>query len=234
MYARTALILAEESGEPAAIAVALSALSKVAFWDGRRQHAAELAAQGYSVAPQSDAVRSLLACQQADASPVPTAREALDRAADALHDADASADGGLFSAGRVRVAAYASTLALREGNAAGVLAAVADAERAVADGESIPHGSWAQVQIMAALAMLANGDAEQAAARLAPVFVLPAEMRLATFAGRLSSVGALASAPGFQDNSAAREIAEQVASYLGQSPGDVMAYPLALGPGTPR
>lgn len=234
MYARTALILAEESGEPAAIAVALSALSKVAFWDGRRQHAAELAAQGYSVAPQSDAVRSLLACQQADASPVPMAREALDRAADALHDADASADGGLFSAGRVRVAAYASTLALREGNAAGVLAAVADAERAVADGESIPHGSWAQVQIMAALAMLANGDAEQAAARLAPVFVLPAEMRLATFAGRLSSVGALASAPGFQDNSAAREIAEQVASYLGQSPGDVMAYPLALGPGTPR
>jgi hypothetical protein len=165
---------------------------------------------------------------------VPTARDALHRAAAAFDDADAAADGGLFSAGRVRVAAYASTLALREGNAAGVLAAVADAEQAVADGEGIPHGSWAQVQIMAALAMLAMGDAEQAVDRLAPVFGLPAEMRLATFAGRLSSAGALASAPGYRDSSAAREIAEQVASYLGQSPGDFMAYPLALGPGAAR
>ena len=233
-YARTALILAEESGDPAAIAVALSALSKVAFWDGRRQRAAELAARGFAIAPPPDAVRVLLACQQADASPVPAAREALALAASAHDDADAAGDGGLFSAGRVRAAAYASTLALREGNPAGVLAAVADAEQAVADGESIPHGSWAQVQIMAALALLADSDPEQAAARLAPVLNLPAEMRLATFAGRLSTVGVLASAPAYQGSSAAREIAEQVAGYLGQSPGDVMAYPLALGPGAAK
>ena len=39
-YARTALTLAEESADPGAVAVALSALSKIAFWDGLRQEAA--------------------------------------------------------------------------------------------------------------------------------------------------------------------------------------------------
>lgn len=76
-----------------------------------------------------------------------------------------------------------------------MLAAVADAEQAVSDGEAIPHGSRAQVQIMAALVLLAAGDAEQAAARLAPVLGLPAELRLATFSGRLSTASALASGP---------------------------------------
>jgi hypothetical protein len=41
-YARTALILAEESADPSAIAMALSPLSKVAFWDNRHRHAADL------------------------------------------------------------------------------------------------------------------------------------------------------------------------------------------------
>jgi len=45
-YARTALTLAEEAGDAGAVTLALSALSKVAFWDGRRQHAADLAARG--------------------------------------------------------------------------------------------------------------------------------------------------------------------------------------------
>jgi hypothetical protein len=36
VHARPALVLAEESEHPAAIAVALSALAKVAFWDGQR------------------------------------------------------------------------------------------------------------------------------------------------------------------------------------------------------
>jgi plasmid maintenance system antidote protein VapI len=234
MYARTALILAEESGNPGAVATALSALSKVAFWDKQRGRAADLAAQGYAAARKGDPVRVLLACQQADASPVPAAREALALAAAALEDTDGTGDGGLFSAGRVRTAAYASTLALREGNPAGVLAAVADAEQAVADGESIPHGSWAQVQIMAALALLAAGDAEQAAGRLAPVLGLPPEMRLATFAGRLSVAGTLASTPAYADSGAARGIVEQVGDYLGRSSGDVMPYPLAIGPGATR
>jgi hypothetical protein len=140
LYARTSLTLAEESGNPGAVALALSALSKVAFWDGRRQHAAGLAARGYMAAPTGDPLRVLLACQEADASPVPAARKALGTAAAALEDAGGTGDGGLFSAGRLRVAAYASTLALREGDPAAVLEAVSEAERAAAGGESVSHG----------------------------------------------------------------------------------------------
>jgi hypothetical protein len=204
LYARTSLTLAEESGDPGRSRWLCRHCRRWPSGTG----AAGLAARGYVTAPAGDPLRVLLACQEADASPVPAARKALGTAALALEDADAAADGGLFSAGRLRVAAYASTLALREGDPAAVLEAVADAERAVADGEDISHGSWAQVQIMAGLALLAAGNAEQAAARLAPVLGLPTEMRLATFAGRLSAAGALASAPGYAESSAARGIAE--------------------------
>lgn len=94
-YARTALTLAEEAGDPGTVALALSALSKVAFWDGRRDHAADLAARGFETARESDAVRVLPACQIADAAPVPRAREAIALAADAL-DAAGPHEPGLF------------------------------------------------------------------------------------------------------------------------------------------
>ena len=48
-HARTALILGQEAGHPGAVAVALSAMSKVAFWDGRRERAADLARRGYEI-----------------------------------------------------------------------------------------------------------------------------------------------------------------------------------------
>lgn len=140
--------------------------------------------------------------------------------------------GNAGTAGCSRAAGSGSpTLALREGSLAGVLAALAAAEAAVRDGEDAPHGSWVQLQISAALALLADWDAEQAAARLGPVFYLPAEMRLATFAARLSAAETLALAAPQRGGSAARGIAEQVAVYLRHSPGDAMPYPLALGQG---
>ncbi|MCW2929813.1 MAG: hypothetical protein JWM19_775 [Actinomycetia bacterium] len=229
-YARTALTLAEESADPGAVAVALSALSKVAFWDGRRQHAADLAARGYATARKGDPLRVLLACQQADASPLPSARDALATAAVARDDAG-PVEAGLFTCTGVRLAAYSATLALREGSLPGVLSAAASGEAAAAgDGEEVPHGSWVQLQIAAALALLASGDADGAAARLGPVLGLPAEMRLATFAGRLAAAAAIASAPGYRGSSTARGIAEDVAGYLGAEPPP-MPYPLAIGSG---
>ena len=229
-YAQTALILAEESADPGAIAVALSALSKVAFWDGQHRHAANLAARGYSLAQPADPIRVLLACQEADASPVPRAREALALASSALEGTEVH-DSGLFSCGGVRLAAYTGTLRLREGDFTGVIAAVMDADTAIRNGEDQPFGSFMQTQISAALAMLATGDAEQAAIRLAQVFDLPADMRLATFNGKLSHAAALASAAPYRGSPAARGIAEQVRVYLGQQDGDVMPYPLAIGSG---
>jgi hypothetical protein len=50
VHARPALVLAEESEHPAAIAVALLALAKVAFWDGQRQRATRFARRGCSSA----------------------------------------------------------------------------------------------------------------------------------------------------------------------------------------
>jgi hypothetical protein len=129
----------------------------------------------------------------------------------------------------VRLAAYAATLALREGSPSGVLSAVASGEAAARDGEDVPHGSWVQLQISAALALLATGDAGQAGERLAPVIGMPAEMRLATFDGRLAGAAAMASATGYRGSNDARSIREGIAGYLGGAPA--MPYPLAIGSG---
>lgn len=230
-YARTALTLAEEAADAGAVTLALSALSKVAFWDGRRQRAADMAAHGYQLAHADDVTRVLLACQEADASPIPRAREAITLAARARDEADDD-NPGLFSCGRVRLASYTATLRLREGDFAGVQAAAADADAAVRYGEEASFGTWTQVQITSALALLATGDAEQAAGQLGPVLGLPPEMRLATFAGKLAQAGSLASAAPYRGSQAARTLAEQVRGYLGQATAHMMPYPLALGPGT--
>jgi hypothetical protein len=227
LHADTAMILAEESRDPSTIALALSAKSKVAFWEKRNGRAASFARRGFELAPHGDPLRVLLACQEADATPVPQAREAIARAGAALDDAGGPPEAGLFSCGTVRLSAYATTLRLREGNYAGVLAAAAEGEMAAANGEDAQFGSMSQLQINTALALLATGDAEQAAARLAPVLGLPAEMRLATFASKLAQAASLAAK--LSSDHAARGITEQVRGYLG--PDTAMGYPLALGAG---
>jgi hypothetical protein len=235
VYAQTALTLAEESADPSAVAVACSALSKVAFWDGLRQKSADLAARGLASARASDPLRVLLACQQADASPVPVAREALALAAAAREQTagNAEADGGLFSCGGVRLAGYTASLGLREGSLAAVLGTVAMAESAIRDGEQAPYGSLAQVRLCAALALLASGDADQASGYLAAVLGLPPEMRLATFTDRLSQCAALASSAPYKGSPTAQAIAEDIAGYLGGDPV-AMPYPVAIGPGSVR
>jgi hypothetical protein len=235
VYARTALTLAEESADPSAIALACSALSKVAFWDGLRQKAAGYAARGLATARASDPLRVLLACQQADASPVPAARDALTLASAARDETavNGDADGGLFSCGGVRLAGYAATLGLREGSLAAVLGAVAMAETAIRDGDQAPYGSLAQVRLCAALALLASGDADRASEHLAPVITLPPEMRLATFTGRLSQCAALASVAPYQGSVTARSIVAGIAEYLGADPV-AMQHPLAIGAGSVR
>jgi hypothetical protein len=233
-YARTAMMLAEESADPGAVALACSALSKVAFWDGQHQKSADLAARGLATARVADPLRVLLACQQADASPIPVARDAIELARVAHEETSSGgAEGGLFSCGRVRIAGYAATLGLREGSLTVVLAALAAAEDAVMEGEQAPYASLAQVRLVAALALLASGDADQAAERLVPVLRLPPEMRLATFTDRLSQCAALASAAPYKGSAPARAIAQDVKEYLGGDPV-AMPHPLVIGSGSVR
>jgi hypothetical protein len=80
---RAALILAEEAGHPGARPLALCALSKIAFWQGRRTKARELARLGYECSPANN-TRVLLACQEADAADLPAARDAMGRALGSL------------------------------------------------------------------------------------------------------------------------------------------------------
>lgn len=227
-YAQTALTLAEEADNQHAAALALSALSKMAFWDGRRDEAAVLAIRGYELASREGTLRVLLACQAADASPAPQAREAIDLARSALDDAPAHQP-GVFSCGQVRAVGYRATLRLREGDFPGVLAAAADSDEALLAGERAPFGSVTQTRINASLACLASGDPDQAADWLAPVLALPPDMRLATFTGKIDTAAQLASAAPYDGNAAARDLADALRGYLGYDP-DPMPYPLALGP----
>jgi hypothetical protein len=228
-YARTGLILAEESGHPAALALALSAVSKVAFWDGRREAASTLATRGYGHCPPNS-TRVLLACQEADAAGIPAAREAIGRAVRAQEEISAGDDlAGLFSCGRARRAGYTMTLRLRERDLAGVLAAANEADVAGQAGEEVSYGTWGQVQINAALAYLGQGEVEGAAARLEPVLALPPPLRLATFSGKLGYAAALLAGPRYRGSAAASTLTDQISGYLGAPGPEALSYPVALG-----
>jgi hypothetical protein len=75
-------------------------MSRVAFWDGRRKRAADLARRGYEICPPNS-TRVLLARQEADAADVPAAQEAISRAARAEYEvADEDDLPVLYSCGR--------------------------------------------------------------------------------------------------------------------------------------
>lgn len=233
-HARTAVTLAEESGHPAAIAVALSAMSRVAFWDGRHKRAGELARRGYEIG-LADSTRVLLACQHADAAERPAAREAITfarRAYDEITKRDFLP--GMFTCGLTRLACYTMTLGLREGDNGGVLAAADDAAQASRDGEQPNFGTWAQLQISAGLAYLRMMEPEAAAECLAPILALPPQRRLATFTGKLAFAAALAGSAPYRGSLPARDLAGQVRAYLGEDSAGRMPYPLALGPAAQR
>jgi plasmid maintenance system antidote protein VapI len=229
-HARTAVTLAEESGHPAAIAVALSAMSRIAFWDGHHKRAADLAMRGYEIS-FPDSTRMLLACQQADASEPTAARVAISLAIRAYGEiAKADFLPGMFTCGLTRLACYTMTLRLREGDNGAVLAAAEDAAQASRDGEQPNFGTWAQLQISAGLAYLRMMEPEGAAECLAPVLALPAECHLATFTGKLAFAATLAASAPYRGSAAARDLAGKVRAYLGDDSPGRMPYPLVLGP----
>jgi len=230
-HARTALILGQEAGHSGAVALALSAMSRVAFWDGRRKRAADLARRGYEICPPNS-TRVLLARQEADAADVPAAQEAISRAARAEYEvADEDDLPVLYSCGQARRSCYTMTFHLRAGQPVKVLTAAATADEANRAGEDCQYGTWAQVQMSAALAHLGNGAVDGAADRLAPVLALPSDMRLATFDDKLARTLALLSHSGYRGNAGARDLAGEIDGYLVGRKVGIMAYPLAIEKG---
>jgi transcriptional regulator with XRE-family HTH domain/tetratricopeptide (TPR) repeat protein len=190
-HSRSGWTLADEADCDGLRALLLCAQSKNAFWAKRYDDAARYARRGYEYKP-SGTSRVLLACQEADAHQasgrVDDAREALDRAQraqDSLRGTDEI--GGIFACGTARHANYSIATYLRVGAVKRALQQVERAETAWRDGEDWAYGTWAQVQIGAAIAYLMNGEIEAAAGALRPLITDPAARHLATLTTRLRS-----------------------------------------------
>jgi hypothetical protein len=125
-HARAALTLAEEAGHAGAAALALSALSKTAFWGSQARAARVYAQRGFEHGPVNT-TRALLACQIADASSDREALAAIASASDALESAAVDDLGGVFECGRIRVINYAIGVHLKAGDAKGALTASSSA-----------------------------------------------------------------------------------------------------------
>jgi len=225
---RAALILAEEADHPGARALALCALSKIAFWEGRRTKARELARLGYECSP-ANSTRVLLACQEADAAGLPEAGDAMGRALRAHSEIIRQDDlGGVFECGEVRLANYLMGVYLRAGELRAVLDTASSAV-AVA-GESVGYGTWGQIQIGAGIAHLRAGELEGAAEMFGPVLGLPLDRRLATLTGRLESVIPMLRAPAHRQDRTASGLAEQISAYCSEAvSGRTLALPGGQG-----
>jgi Helix-turn-helix domain len=213
---RAALILADEADHPGARAVALCAMSKTVFWDGQRSRAGDLARRGYECCPRNS-TRVLLACQEADAAPLPAAHEAIDRAKRAREEIIMDDDlAGVFAGGQVRLANYLMGIYLRAGDLDAVLE-MADNASISNPVEQVGYGTWGQIHIGAGIAHLRAGELEGAIERLGPVLALPTSQRLTTLTGRLSTLAPALSTSPYSNQPKALGLAEHIRAYCSEA-----------------
>jgi tetratricopeptide (TPR) repeat protein len=188
-HVRNGWTLAEQADHNGLRAAILSARSKSEFLRRRYGDAALLARRGYEFRPPGT-ISVLLACQEADAlqaeGRIEDAKEALNRS-EGLQDTTSGDDefGGIFGCGIARQANYSISTYLKAGLVDQALRHVERAELAWRNGEEWAYGTWAQVQIGAAIAHLLNGEIEAAVTVMQQVLNQPEEQRLATLATRM-------------------------------------------------
>jgi tetratricopeptide (TPR) repeat protein len=188
-HASNGWTLAEQADHNGLRASILSARSKNEFLRKRYSDAATLARRGYEFKPPGS-MGVLLACQEADAlqatGRIEDARQALIRS-ERLQDSISQRDefGGIFGCGVARQANYSISTYLRAGLVDQAMRHVERAEVAWRDGEEWAYGTWAQVQIGAAIAHLMSGEIESAVIVMERVLDQPEEQRLATLVSRL-------------------------------------------------
>ena len=217
-HVRNGWTLAEQADNNGLRAALLSARSKSEFLRRRYSEAAKLARRGYEF-NQPGTIGVLLACQEADALQVmgriEDAREALTRS-ERLQDGTSQADefGGIFGCGIARQANYSISTYLRAGLVDQALRHVERAELAWRGGEEWAYGTWAQVQIGAAIAHLMNGQMEAAFTVMQHVLDQPEEQRLATLTTRLHrDVTPLLANPTIRSDKFAVMLREQIENY---------------------
>jgi hypothetical protein len=217
-HSRNGWILADQADHDGLRALLLCTQSKNAYWGKRYGDAAVHARRGYEYKPPGTA-RVLLSCQEADAlqamGKVEDAQTALVRAEQAQENISSPGDlGGIFECGTARHANYSIATYLRADAADRALQQVERAETAWRNGEEWAYGTWAQVQIGAAIAYLMNRDLEGAAATLRPVLSQPAERRLATLTTRLHrEVTPLLTRPAAARSKAAIMLSDGITEY---------------------
>jgi transcriptional regulator with XRE-family HTH domain len=223
-HSRNGLILADEADHDGLRALLLCTQSKNAFWARRYDDAAMYARRGYEYKPAGTAC-VLLACQEADAlqaqGRIDDAREALRRAERARESVSRADElGGIFACGVARQANYSIATSLHTGSVKEALQQVERAETAWRSGEPWAHGTWAQVQIGAAMAHVISGKLDGAAAVLQPVLNQPAERRLATVTTRLGSeVASLLVTSQIGRSRVGALLREQITDYCEAQPG---------------
>jgi len=223
-HSRNGWILADQADHDGLQALLLCTQSKNAYWGKRYSEAAVYARRGYEYKPPGTA-RVLLSCQEADAlkalGNVEDAQAALVRAEQSQENISSTGDlGGIFECGTARHANYSIGTYLRAGAADRALQQVQRAETAWRNGDEWAYGTWAQVQIGAAVAHLTNKEVEGAAVTLQPVLSQPAERRLATLTTRLHrEVTPLLANPAAVRSKAAIMLSEGITHYCSeQSP----------------
>jgi transcriptional regulator with XRE-family HTH domain len=222
-HARNGWTLADQADHDGLRALLLSAQSKIDFLRRRYDDAAMHARRGHEYDPPGT-LRVLLACQEADAlqamGRIKDAMETLIRSERTQDDVNGSDElvGGIFGCGIARQSNYSIATYLRSGSIDQALLHVDRAETAWRNGEEWAYGTWAQVQIGAAIAHLMNGDIDGSAMILRQILDQPAEKRLATLASRLRrEVTPMLASPAIEQSKLAITLREGIADY-DQSP----------------
>jgi hypothetical protein len=214
-YGITAELCTKESD--ANRAIALSVQSKTQRWRLRFAESAELARQGYECSPATP-IRVLLASQEANAAAllgdVRRAREALHRA-EAAADGPISPDSGVsaWSCPRPRQAFFALGVGLRTGDPDAALRAAVMAETAWASGDPLNEATWAQVRFGAGIAHIMKGDLDAAIGEVTPALNLAPEFRMATITAYTSDMEARLRQRRFASNASAIEIRQRLHEF---------------------
>jgi hypothetical protein len=214
-YGTAALLLAQEAEADEAIAWSVQA--KTARWTGGFVEAAEFARRGFEVSGPTP-IKAELAYREANAIALfgdsPRARKALwqaERAAEALGTGPHGASVWSFPPGRQ--ALFSLSVALHTGDAAGALRAAATAEAGWNAGGPKALATWAQVRAGAAMTYLMLDSLDGAAAQIAPVLELPAEMRIETVTGYLRTLDQMLSQPRFAGSGQASVLRQQISDF---------------------
>jgi hypothetical protein len=214
-YGTAALLLAQEAEADEAIAWSVQA--KTARWTGGFVEAAEFARRGFEVSGPTP-TKVELAYREAnaialfgDAMRARTALRQAERTAEALSASTHSASVWSFPPGRQ--ALFSLSVALHTDDAAEALRAAATAEAGWNAGGPKALATWAQVRAGAAMAYLMLDSLDGAAAQIAPVLELPAEMRIETVTGYLRTLDQMLSQPRFADSGQAAVLRQQISDF---------------------